>query len=594
MKAIFQFFPFRQQKFIDLLQVMAFGLLASSFIYLIAANWWMIPKWLQLSIPQLILLLAAFGSVHFVNNERIRQSLDCICGLMVGLSLMVIGQVYQTGVDRYILFILWSVLLLPWLFRPNIGVFCLFSIVSEVALLLYCLQTVVFEHSDILYLVRFNLLSLILFIWAAKQYPALNYAFLLFYTGFSILCMFFFIGGDSFAFFISSLFLPIVLFIYFYSKKQPLGSSLSALSLGVCISIWFVNLIVQQNFVSISSFYFCLAFLIFIWFGLLSFILMRLLPKNHYYVIPLAFGAWLAGLLLAGTFLVNWASFSLLFAIVFIVLSLLILRSYQYAFFRQLAYCLWVCGQVAVIVHSYELTQSYVVVLAAQLILLCISFYQRSHWVFIALQLITSYMAALLLLFDCWDRNIFNTQQFVSIWQVLNLCCYSTIFLFGRRIQQQKHRSVMLFILVIILITSLQHQLGEIYHVQLLHFFSWNTLLPIVWVLISVWFVLKPQLNTMTTLTIACVGSLLSLLGYFEIYLILLIMAWALQFSERLIFSCALAILIFLCWQLYYLLELSFLFKAFSIFISGVLLLLLYVVLQKSLQHYPQQGLDQS
>ena len=103
---VFHLFPLRQQKFIDLLQVIALGLLASSFIYLIAANWWMIPRGMQLSIPLILLFLTAITSIFYSHNARIRQSLDCICGLMLGLSLAVIGQVYQTGADSYLLFLL--------------------------------------------------------------------------------------------------------------------------------------------------------------------------------------------------------------------------------------------------------------------------------------------------------------------------------------------------------------------------------------------------------------------------------------------------------------------------------------------------------
>ena len=54
---------------------------------------------------------------------------------MIGLSLAVIGQVYQTGADSYLLFLIWTLLILPWLYRPNIGIFALITL---------CLVAVIF------------------------------------------------------------------------------------------------------------------------------------------------------------------------------------------------------------------------------------------------------------------------------------------------------------------------------------------------------------------------------------------------------------------------------------------------------------------
>ncbi|KUI74635.1 hypothetical protein A1D09_04345 [Acinetobacter baumannii] len=95
--------------------------MALSILYLIAANWLMLPDSIQLIIPPVILLITAWVSVKKTLSEGVRQTLHGICGLMVGLSLAVIGQVYQTGADSYLLFLIWTLLLLPWLYRPNIG-----------------------------------------------------------------------------------------------------------------------------------------------------------------------------------------------------------------------------------------------------------------------------------------------------------------------------------------------------------------------------------------------------------------------------------------------------------------------------------------
>ena len=589
---VFHLFPLRQQKFIDLLQVIALGLLASSFIYLIAANWWMIPRGMQLSIPLILLFLTAITSVFYSHNARIRQSLDCICGLMLGLSLAVIGQVYQTGADSYLLFLLWSVLLLPWLLRPNIGIFCLLSIVSQLALFLYFKQMHLLEQSNVIYLAGLNTLALLCAFWCLKQYAALSYVFLLFFAVISAYSMFRFISAEQWFYLLSSFLLPVSAFIYLYLNKQPLGSSLAALSIGISSTIWLVHIILEQNFALDSAVFFALALLIFAWFALLSCALVRLLPQTNFYVIPLAFGAWLAGILLATSFLMSWGTLSLLLGAVFIVASSFILRKYRHYFARQLAYCLLISGQVALMWHSYELTKITSIVFAVQLAILGLCLYLRSHWFFIALQLIATYITAWIVWFDLSSLPELDTQLYIAIWTGFNLLCYSLIFILARIADLAYRRSVMLLVLVIVVMRSLQYQLGLTSHFALYQGLSWNTLLSLLWVAASAWFILKPQLKAIPMLAVTLLGMMLSLLGYFEVYLLLLILAWAIQARDKLVYACALLILMYILWQLYYLLDLSFLFKALSIFISALLIFVLHFILQSSLQksvHAPDQ-----
>ena len=585
MNVVFHLFGLRQQKFIDLLQVIALGLLASSFIYLIAANWWMIPQALQLSIPMLLLFLTAIASVYFSKNQRIRQSLDCICALMLGLSLAVIGQVYQTGADSYLLFLLWSVLLLPWLLRPNIGVFCLFSVLSQLALFLYFKQMHLLEQSEVIYLLGLNLLALLCFFWCFKQYAVLRYIFLLFFAVISACSMLWFINTDQWAYLLSSFFLPSCALLYFYLNKHSLGSSLAALSLGITSSIWLVYIILEQNFASDGAVLFSLALLIFAWFALLSFALIRLLPQTNFYVIPLAFGAWLAGILLAASFLIAWGSFSLLLGTVFIATSVIILSKYQHFFARQLAYCLLISGQMALMWHSYELTEIISIVFVVQLAMLGLCFYLRSHWFFITLQLIASYVVALMVWFDLLSLTELDAPRYIAIWTAFNLLCYSLILVLARIRNLAYRRSIMLFVLSVIVMTSLQYQLGLVSHLALYRGLTWNSILSVAWVCASAWFILKPQLKPVALISMLLLGSILSLLGYFEIYLLLLILAWAIQAADKLVTACALLILIYVLWQLYYLLDLSFLFKALSIFISALLIFILHAVLNRNEQN---------
>ncbi|OKO37009.1 hypothetical protein AM424_003077 [Acinetobacter baumannii] len=173
------YYPFRNTLFIQHLHIFSYVFMALSILYLIAANWLMLPDSIQLIIPPVILLMTAWVSIKKTLSEGVRQTLHGICGLMVGLSLAVIGQVYQTGADSYLLFLIWTLLLLPWLYRPNIGIFALICITSHVTLFLFFKQTFWAEKFPYLYLFALNLLSLVQFWICQKKYTALRFILLL-------------------------------------------------------------------------------------------------------------------------------------------------------------------------------------------------------------------------------------------------------------------------------------------------------------------------------------------------------------------------------------------------------------------------------
>ena len=94
------FLAFNQHPFIQHMYVLSFALIGVSLLYLVAANWFMLPSFVQLATPQVMLFIAALASLY-VQKEYLIQTLHSFCGLMLGLSLAVIGQVYQTGADSY-------------------------------------------------------------------------------------------------------------------------------------------------------------------------------------------------------------------------------------------------------------------------------------------------------------------------------------------------------------------------------------------------------------------------------------------------------------------------------------------------------------
>ena len=268
---------FHNVQFIRYLQVIGLALIAASFLYLIAANWLMIPKLIQLLIPMLMLLCSAIGSMYFSGKQWIQQSLDTVSGLMLGLSLAVIGQVYQTGADSYLLFLVWAVLLLPWLYRPNIGVFALFCIVSQLALWMYFKQSYLMPDHQLMYLLCMNALTAVCVTLCLKYYPALRFVFIAFIAAISAYCMFNFCSGQApyqWPYLALSILLPLCLCGYFYKQRLSLETSLQAAGLAASVSILIFHFAEHLLDDSIAGLL-VLALLVFAWFA----------------VIPLAIGA---------------------------------------------------------------------------------------------------------------------------------------------------------------------------------------------------------------------------------------------------------------------------------------------------------------
>ncbi|NUF32256.1 DUF2157 domain-containing protein, partial [Acinetobacter oleivorans] len=235
------YYPLTNSSFIQHLHIFSYVFMAVSILYLIAANWLMLPDSIQLAIPPFILLVAAWFSVKDTLTEGVRQTLHSICGLMIGLSLAVIGQVYQTGADSYLLFLIWTLLLLPWLYRPNIGIFGLICITSQLTLFLFFKQTFWSEKFPYLYLFFLNLLSLIEFWVCIKKYRALRFVFITWFAVISIIGMIQYLSNENIPYLISAFFSGLIAFYYFLKKDDQLCASLMAAVLGVTATIWLVD-----------------------------------------------------------------------------------------------------------------------------------------------------------------------------------------------------------------------------------------------------------------------------------------------------------------------------------------------------------------
>lgn len=563
------------------LKILGLALITVSLLYLMAANWWMLPDPVQLAIPMLILLCSATASIYFDQQEWVRQSLDTVSGLMLGLSLAVIGQIYQTGADSYQLFLLWALLLLPWLYRPNIGIFALFCVVSQLALYFYFKQSFWLVRAETLYLLSLNLLTGLSMIYALRYYPVLRYLFIAVVVLISVVSMFRFVDSDSIWYLASVLVLPILFSAYFYTRKQQLETSLLIAGLALSFSILIFDL-TEQYLQDSAAGLLVLALLIFSWFAAITGLLIKLLPKSRFSVIPLALGAWIAGVILAMLLLTYWESFSILMGIIFIAVAWWLIRSKPSVFLRQLAYCLWVCGQAAVLIHTQLLTENLLLIWLIQVGITLLTIMSRMHWLVVLLQLLLAHILGIAVLAE--QHAFFQDQRLLTWIRLLNYSILTVALITARYwLASAYAKSVNLWMISVLAATAIFQCLLQFGVAQQLQPHGIDEaivfyILPAIWLLSFVGIHLK-QFSWIQLWLIPAVGILLIVLGYFEIFIILVFMAWAMVNQQRLMQALSILLLIFWLWLLYYNLGVSFLFKSVSIFASGVLVLLLAYVL---------------
>lgn len=592
-------YSWRNDDFVKHLQVLGCALIAVSILYLTAANWFMLPQFFQLAIPQLFLLLSAVASIFLVQHDYLVQCLHTISGLMIGLSLAVIGQIYQTGADSYLLFLIWSILLLPWLYRPNIGVFTLLCIVSQLTLFLFFKQTFWADEYPVTFLFSLNLLSLFQFYFCLRCYQKLRYLFVLWFGILSIWHMGLFLYGDSnlafatamvftwidlkIAYLISSFFLLSVALTYFYRKRDQLCSVLSAVGLGITFTLvifkWMNSLFRESEVLGLFS----IALVVFAWFALITFLLIKFIPQNKFNNIPIAVGAWIAGVLLASLMLTFWGNFSLIMGAIFVVLAAFILRSKQALFLRQFAYCIWVAGQNAVIFHTFELTDQFFPIFFIQFAMLCLSYFIRSHWFFIFIQLFALYLSGIALI---WDLNVLlGFNRFVENFSFLLLLSYGFYLVMIRvhRIQPSQYQRSLALTNLLIILSSLgfytlfgQYELEKIRYLPIL-----SLGLPILWLALFMVLRIRNQFSLIAQLILLAFAAVLIFYGYFEIFICIAILSWALSQHDKIVYGFALVSLALTLWFIYYALNVSFLVKSLSIFSSGLILLVLTWVLHK-------------
>lgn len=565
-------------------------LIALSILYLLAANWWMLPKIAQLATPQVLLLISAIASIGLVKSDALIQTLHTVCGLMLGLSLAVIGQVYQSGADSYLLFLLWSVLLLPWLYRKNSGILILLSFTGFLSLVLAYSQL---GFSAWQLNVAVHLWIALLWLYAQRAYMHLNKYFSLWICIWSVVSMvqYFDASTFNFVYFISAFFMLAIAAWYEYRQQNALNLSMLSAAAGINLLIWLTYAVVSK--INLGSFNLLVLVGISLGiFALLTKMILNLFPKSQFGYIPLFVGAWLSGLLLSafvigifrsagGVFIAGLISFPF-------ALYQLKQKKHKY-FMKQLYYCVLIFAQGGLYGGLMGLTKNPALALLVMIPLtLSCYVYRLSPWL-LFVQLLSAYgMLLLSMFYSVYEWKVSSTA-FSWIWYGGHDVLYALLLFLLFKIDRHYRGALLLSALLMIIAgqAALMLMLDTFSAMPAngLSFPGWGqALLFALWWLVFYW-IFAYQMPRKQLLLWLVFSGLICSLGYFEIFLCMLVLAWALYFNNKLIYVFSSVALAVMLWLLYYTLNVTFLVKSISIFSSGIAVLILTWLLQKLSQH---------
>jgi len=130
--------------------------ITSGIIFFFAFNWKIIPRYFKFGS---IMLFLSSGVVlyNYFGHQRFLAKLCLFFSIMMtGVLLAVIGQVYQTGADSYVLFLLWSLFIIPWVIISDFSSIWIFwYVLVEITCMLFLSQHR-FEMENLVYIALTN------------------------------------------------------------------------------------------------------------------------------------------------------------------------------------------------------------------------------------------------------------------------------------------------------------------------------------------------------------------------------------------------------------------------------------------------------
>ena len=145
-------------------------LLITGIIFFIAANWSVIPPMLKLFGIEFLLIFFIALAYYFRDHDRLFHLFVMSSAILVGVSLAVFGQVFQTGADAYTLFATWTLLITFWAWMIRLPyLFMLWQVLLYLTVSLFYEQYIrpfdIMERADfrLIYIVAIHLLLLLSF-----------------------------------------------------------------------------------------------------------------------------------------------------------------------------------------------------------------------------------------------------------------------------------------------------------------------------------------------------------------------------------------------------------------------------------------------
>lgn len=100
-------------------------LVAAGVGFFFAFNWQALGHLAKLGLVEAAVVAAALGAWKLDPEKTVGSVLLVVAALLVGPTLGVYGQIYQTGADSYELFLAWTLLILPWVAAGRNGAMAL-------------------------------------------------------------------------------------------------------------------------------------------------------------------------------------------------------------------------------------------------------------------------------------------------------------------------------------------------------------------------------------------------------------------------------------------------------------------------------------
>lgn len=213
---------------------LAIAFILSSIVYIIAYNWHVLGSLHKIFIMVFVVFIP-FIIYNLSIEEKYRKLALFSMEFLIGIMFALFGQVYQTGADAYMLFVIWSISIMPMVvvvrYLPS---YFLFFITASAGAILYTIQS----GESMLVISIVNILPLIIMILVnnilKKDKRVVEKIEKFFIT---LLFLYFLVGASSYAirdendFFLSFAYYVIWAFGIFFYKKEKYYKLLSLIPL---------------------------------------------------------------------------------------------------------------------------------------------------------------------------------------------------------------------------------------------------------------------------------------------------------------------------------------------------------------------------